>query len=150
MREPKTLFIDTETNLLKLLGFSLGKQVVRSNQLLPSNQHTTFITIQYCWKNQKKGKVILVDPTNPVPALKEFDKLLEKADIVIGKNNARFDNKLINTNRWRAGLPGMPQWVKHKSDDLETQVRKHFRLPSNGLDYISDLVGLGGKIIHGS
>lgn len=146
MKQLKTLFYDTETNLLKALLFRPGKQVVRSQQLMPHNQFTTFITIQYCWKHKKKGSVILVDPTNPLPALEEFEKILQEADIVIGKNNATFDNRHINTNRLMARLPGVSQWVRHKSDDLERQIRKHFNLPSYSLDYVSDLIGLGGKI----
>jgi hypothetical protein len=39
---------------------------------------------------------------------------------------------------------GMPDWGRF-TDDLEKQIRKHFALPSYGLDYLSDILGLGGK-----
>jgi hypothetical protein len=75
----------------------------------------------------------------------EFDEIIKTADHVIGKNNKRFDDKMLNACRMLAGLPGMPEWTRY-TDDLEQQMRKHFRLPSQSLDYISHQLGLGGKI----
>ena len=43
------------------------------------------------------------------------------------------------------GLPGNPEWSKY-SEDLEKQMRRYFRLPSQSLDYISDMCGVGGKV----
>lgn len=60
-------------------------------------------------------------------------------------NSDRFDVKMINAARMFSGLPGMPEWSKY-TDDLEKQMRKHFRMPSQSLDYISHQLGLGGKI----
>lgn len=148
MNKPKILFYDIETGLLKLVGFQLGKQVTRSSQLLPLNQITPIIMIQYCWNNNKKGKAIVLDSTDEKKLrhqLGEFDKLIKEADIVIGKNNTGFDNKHLNIQRLLHSLPAMPDWIL-KSDDLETQFRKHFRLPSQSLDYYSQLLGLKGKI----
>lgn len=143
----KVLFYDIETSLVKALLFRLGKQVVRHTQLLPRNQVTGIITIQYCWKHEKKGKVMLVDIHNPHEAIRKFDALIREADVVIGKNNNRFDDKHINMHRLLdPASEGMPEWVFHKSDDLEKQFRKHFNMLSYSLDYASELLGLGGKI----
>ena len=62
----------------------------------------------------------------------------------IGKNNKRFDDKHVNTMRLIHGLDGRPDLLD-KVDDLESQLRKYFAFPTTKLDYISDLLGLGGK-----
>lgn len=142
---PKVLFYDIETNLLKGLFFSLGKQVVRSNQLAPKNQYTKMISLSYCWNDGKPAKTIVFEEDKWDDQLLAFDKEIKKADVVIGKNSDRFDNKHINTHRLLSGNPGMPDWIKY-TDDLERQFRRHFNLPSQALDYVSDLLGFGGKV----
>ena len=111
--ELQVLFYDIETNLLKFFAFRCGKQVLRHSQLVKNNEFTRIITIQYCWKQNKRGKVILLDPYNPIKGLNEFDALIRQADIIIGKNNIKFDDKHINTNRLLSGLKAMPEWT-HK------------------------------------
>jgi len=74
----------------------------------------------------------------------EFDKLVQEADCVIGKNNWRFDDKHINTQRWMVNEVGRPEWTK-KSDDLEHHLRRNLALPSYKLDYVSKILGFGGK-----
>jgi hypothetical protein len=39
----------------------------------------------------------------------------------------------------------MPDWM-HYRDDLEVQMRRFFRLPSQSLDYLSKQLGVGGKM----
>lgn len=147
MRTPKVVFYDIETCLLLSRCFSLGKQVLRHGQLLTGYFYRThIISITYQvnddepvflhWGESEKDERIMIN---------KFDKVIKSADIVIGKNNNRFDDKLINTERMIHDMDGIPDWLS-KSDDLEKQIRKHFRLPSFSLDYLSHLLGLGGKI----
>lgn len=75
----------------------------------------------------------------------EFDKIIEQADIVIGKNSDRFDNKHLNSQRLLLGLPGKSEWTRH-TDDLEKHLRKHFWFPSYKLDYFDKVTGGGGKV----
>lgn len=138
--KPLIFYYDIETELLKLLAFRLGKQVLTANQLCPKNQITRIICVQYCWNDGKKPKYVLGDEEG----LAFIDECIKKADIVIGKNNTKFDNKHLNTHRLLSKRDGMPDWL-YKSEDLETQFRRYFNLPSQGLDYISNLLGLGGK-----
>lgn len=142
--KPKILFYDIETNLSQFLGFRLGKQVVRHNQLMPEDQYTPIICITYCSNNGKPAKALIVDNHNIKKVIAKFDKICSKCDVVIGKNSDRFDNKHINTQRLLNNLPGRPDWIKY-TDDLEKQFRKHFNLLSQSLDYISTLLKLGGK-----
>lgn len=145
----KLLIYDIETSHLKVRTWALGEQVIRHDQLLnlKSNGQFKILTITYKWYHEKLPVTLDCgnDGTNSDNMIKLFDDELKKADVVIGKNNHRFDDKRVNTARLMASLPGMPQWY-YKSDDLETQIRKYFSFPSHSLDYLSNLFDLGGKV----
>ncbi len=147
MSKPKILFYDIETTPLLAYIWRPGEQVVRHGQLVKGRNVTRIICVTYCWNDGKPAKAIgwgyREQDDGKVVAL--FDTLIKQADVVIGKNSDRFDNKHINTIRFLEGGHAMPDWLK-RTDDLEKQIRKYFNFPSNSLDYISDLLGLGGKI----
>lgn len=65
------------------------------------------------------------------------DFLLEynSADVVMGVNNKRFDDKWINTRAMKYGLSVN---VYVKSYDIQQQARRVFRLPSYSMAYISE------------
>ncbi len=144
MSEFNTLFYDIETGLLSADIFSLGEQVVRHNQLHKHTLYTPILTISYAINNGPVKSLVAPAGYDNKKMIIEFDDIIKSSDVVIGKNNARFDNKHINTQRLLYDLPGMPEWL-HKADDLERQFRKYFYLPSQSLDAISELLGLGGK-----
>lgn len=146
-KKPKVLFYDLETSPLKAYIWSLGKQVVRHGQLDKAYAQYGIICVTYCWNNNKKAQSIDwgYEQQDTGLLVERFDEIINSADIVIGKNNNRFDNKMLNSARMFAGLKGMPEWLK-KTDDLEAQMRRNFRLPSHSLDYISEQLGCGGKI----
>ena len=81
-------------------------------------------------------------PHNTRIQMKILDRMMEQADIIVGKNSDKFDLMLLNTYRLVHGLP--PQH-KLPTDDLEKQFRRHFKLLSQTLDYYSEVLGLGGK-----
>jgi DNA polymerase elongation subunit (family B) len=146
MDKRKILFYDCETTPLKAYIWRLGEQVVRHNQLSSDRDNWDIICITYCWNDGKPAKVLHwgYEEQNSAPVLEKFDELIKQADVVIGKNSDRFDNKHINMHRLFSERPGMPDWTKY-TDDLEKHIRKHFALPSYSLDYISSKLGLGGK-----
>lgn len=73
---------------------------------------------------------------------KALHRILNEADIVIGFNNRRFDDKMANT-----------YFVKHKlgpvspfkTIDLFAVSKGYFKNPSNGLDNVAHKLGYGGK-----
>src|SRR3990167_9829654 len=138
MHKPKILFIDLETLPVKLLSFALGKQYVRNVQLMPRAQLIPIITIQYCWNDRKPPVALIMKPHNTRIQMKILDRMMEQADIIVGKNSDKFDLMLLNTYRLVHGLP--PQH-KLPTDDLEQQFRRHFRLLSQTLDYYSEVLG---------
>lgn len=142
----RVLFYDIETTLLMCTLFAMGEQRVGHNQLVPGFSRWGIICITYCWNDGKPVKCIKWEPETGLKGIIEkFDAIIKTADFSIGKNSDRFDTKMINAARMFEGLPGIPEWVRY-TDDLEKQMRKYFRLPSQSLDYISDQLGLGGKI----
>ena len=145
-KNKKVLFWDMETTYLQARIWRLGEQVVRHDQLVESRDRYDIICIAYAWNDGKPPKILHWDYSkqNSAKMVAEFDKIIRSADIVIGKNSDRFDNKQLNTLRMLHGQYGMPDWTKY-TDDLEKQIRKHFYLPSNSLDYLSKLLGYGAK-----
>ncbi len=139
------LFYDIESILLSFYAFAPGKQYLGHKQLIPGKSRYGIICISYSWNNGPV-KVLKWDPVGRQEKLiKDFDALVSKADHIIGKNSNKFDNKMVNGIRIFTDQPGMPDWIKY-TDDLEQQARKYFRLPSQSLDYMSDQLGLGGKV----
>lgn len=144
-KKPAILFFDCETLPLKARVWQPGKQYVGHKALLPNYEMWDLICIQYCWNDGKPTKVLRYDKHGGTKGvIEKFDKLVREADHCIGKNSDRFDIKIINALRMLNGLPGIPGWNKY-CDDLEKQMRRYFRLPSQSLDYISKMCGIGGK-----
>ena len=146
-KKPKILFYDIETSPLLAYIWRPGKQVVRHGQLSKSRNQYNIICITYCWNDGKAPKALVFDyeKQDCSKIVKEFDKLVKESDITIGKNSDRFDVKHINAQRFLTGGKPFPDWAD-VTDDLEKQMRKFFYFPSQSLDYISDILGLGGKI----
>lgn len=147
IKQPDTLFYDIETTQTVAALFSMGQQYIRHGQLLKGYwSRTHIICITYRWGHEKKAKLLTWGNSikDEKQMIVEFDKLVKQADVVIGKNSNRFDNKHINTQRLWFDLPGMYDWTKY-TDDLEVHMRKNFNLQSNALDYLSEQLGYGGK-----
>lgn len=71
--------------------------------------------------------------------------LLDEADVVMHYNGDKFDLPRLNTELLLAGrTPPSP----YKSIDLYKVMRSNFAFPSNKLAYISERLGLAGKIKH--
>ncbi len=143
--EPKVLFYDVETAPIKAWLFRCGKQVVSPSQLVVGNDKPDIICICWSWEGEKKVHSLQWDKNNNSKAMiKAFTAVCQEADLIIGKNNKSFDDKYVNTMRMFHGLPGEPLLMQ-KVDDLQAQMKQNFFLPSHRLDYISKMLGLGGK-----
>jgi len=146
-KKPKVLFFDIETSPLLIYVWRLGEQVIYPHQIAKQGSAYKIICISYAWDDGKPVKTIDwgFKEQDTAKVVREFDKIIKQADVAIGKNSARFDEKHINAQRFLQNLPPLPQWTQY-TDDLEKQMRKHFIFPSYSLDYISKELGLGGKM----
>lgn len=143
---PNVLIYDIETTPLSSWHFGLGKQVVRHNQLRAPYHYHRIMCVSWAWLHEDTVHSLEFDIKNhdSTALVKEFQKVLEKADVVLGKNNARFDDKHVKMAEVIAGLTPSPAW-KLISDDLETQIRKHFWLASYSLDHVAKMLLGAGK-----
>lgn len=147
IRAPSLLVYDIETCLLRAKLFRPGKQVIRSSQLEQGYFYYTHIMcITYRWAHENETRILTwgENEEDEMEMMRAFDTIIKQADVVIGKNSNRFDNKHINTQRLLYQFEGMPDWTKY-TDDLQVQMKKYLALPSYGLDYYATLLGLGGK-----
>ena len=144
----RILCYDLETPPYQAWVWGCGEQYVRHNQLVKEHDQPGIICVTYCWMDENKPAQCIdwgYEEQDSSRVVEEFDKIIRTADFTIGKNSDRFDTKVLNAVRMLNGLPGFPEWMGYK-DDLEKQMRKYFKLPSQSLDYISGQLGLGGKI----
>jgi hypothetical protein len=86
------------------------------------------------------------DPENDYHILLTLRDLLDEADIVVAHNGKAFDVKKINARFLKHGIPPCSPF---RTVDTLLVARKHFNLPSNKLDYLARLLGLGRKIDTG-
>src|ERR1700677_2937242 len=90
----KLLIYDIETKLLKVWIWRLGEQFVRHDQLDHAYNVDGIISIAYKWYGEKETFVL-----SGHGCVKDFDAIIRKADVVLGKNSDRFDVRHINTQR---------------------------------------------------
>lgn len=147
LSNPNILTFDLETRPLMAYIWDCGEQFVGHKQLVEGYDQFEIICAAYAWNDGKPAKVIGwgYEEQDSSRVVEEFDKIARTADLIVGKNSAKFDVKMLNSVRMMKGLPGLPDWAM-SHDDLERQMRKYFRLPSQSLDYISKHLGFGGKV----
>lgn len=147
MSNPKILVYDIETTPVLAWIWRCGDQVVRHSQLHEKYNQTKIICVTYRWLHEKKSKALVFDIRRQCDkkVLKDFSKLANEADIILGKNNTKFDDKHINFRIFQHGLPPIHD-LRRKSDDLERWMRSTFNMQSYALDYFSKLCTGEGKI----
>lgn len=138
----KILLLDTETAPNTAHVWGLWQQNVGLPQILESGY-------VLCWSAKWLGEPeVLFDSvyaSKPKTMLKKVHKLLDEADAVIHYNGTKFDIPTLNKEFLLYGLkPPAP----YKEIDLLKTARKHFKFPSNKLDYVAKALGLKGKTKH--
>ena len=72
-------------------------------------------------------------------------EVYNSADMVVGQNNDRFDNRWINARAMKFGVH-FNTFVK--SFDIMKQTKRLFRLPSYSMDYITKFLNVENKQTH--
>lgn len=141
---PKVLVYDIETSLIEGLLWWTGKQYVGHNQL---RTEPKIITISYKWVGDETVYILNWDQETQCDKemMKEFIKVYNEADMIIGQNNDKFDNRFVNA---RAMKHNLDINVYIKSFDIMKQTKRLFRLPSYSMDYITKYLGIQGKMGH--
>lgn len=138
----KTLMLDIETSPNLAHVWSLWNQNIGINQLRESTEMLCFAAKWFdkpktmFWSQYHDGRDVMVQKAHG---------LLDEADVVMHYNGTKFDIPHLNREFLLAGLtPPAP----YEQIDLLKTVRKSFRFPSNKLAYVSDALGLEGKVTH--
>ena len=135
----KRLFLDIETSYNIVATFSLYPKFIPHDNIL---HEWHIICAAWKWEGQKRiyGEIANgKDDKNVVSALR--DAIIE-ADEIVYHNGRKFDFRKLNTRVILNDLPPMP---KPREVDTLLQVRKHFGFTSNRLDYLGQILGVGGK-----
>lgn len=77
--------------------------------------------------------------------IKEFIKVLGKADEIVGHNGDRFDIKELRT---RAIIERILMFPKYRTLDTLKKARQYFNFNSNKLDYLGQVLQVGRKLDH--
>lgn len=140
---PRILIYDIETARMQANVWWSGQQYINGNSI---TSEPRIITIAYKWLGEDEVHYLKWNKKqNDKKLLKEFLKEYNQADLVIGFNNDKFDNRYINTRALRHDL----EVNTHvKSLDLMKEAKRLFRLPSYSMNYIARYLGLETKLQH--
>lgn len=139
----KVLVYDIETSRIKANVWWTGKQYVSHAQL---TEEPKIITVAYKWLGQDNVYHLTWDENHSDEDLmKSFLDVYNSADMVIGQNNDKFDNRWVNA---RAAKYGLTVNTHIKSFDIMKQAKKLFRIPSYSMDYITKFLGVTHKQSH--
>lgn len=144
-RPQKRLFFDIETGyyILNIRAWQLKnfKKYFDHNDIVREKE---IICISYKWQGDEK--VHTLDWTiGEKEMLKQFIKVLEEADEIIGHNGDRFDLPFIRT---RCLYHGILMFPNYRTLDTLKKSRSRFLFASNRLDYLGKFMGIGGKEEH--
>lgn len=142
MCTPKRLFFDIEVSPNIGMFWSAGHKIsVPYDNIL---KERAIICICYKWEGQKTVHALTWDTKQcDKDLLKEFMKIANQADELVGHNGDKFDLAWIRTRCLFHKIPAFPNYT---TIDTLKLARSKFRFNSNRLDYIGKFLGLGQKI----
>lgn len=139
----KIMIYDIETSRVTAKVWWTGKQYVGHKQL---TEEPKIISISWKWLGEDKIHALTWDKNHcDKKMVTKFMKEYNSADMVIGQNNDRFDNRWINARAMKHGLH-FNTFVK--SFDIMKQTKRLFRLPSYSMDYITKFLNVENKQTH--
>lgn len=139
---PRILSLDIETSPIIAHNWGLWNQNIGINQII---EHPRVICFAAKFLDERKVHFFSEFHHGPVEMVHRAHELLDEADIVMHYNGDKFDLPRLNKEILLQGrTPPSP----YKSIDLLKVMRQNFGFPSNKLAYISEQLGLTGKIKH--
>lgn len=140
MAGPKILLLDIETAPNRVYTWGLFKQNVSISQIEEPGY-------TLCWAAKWLGskRVMWEGISHHDDFIQTIWDLLDEADMVVHYNGSKFDIPVLNKEFILAELS--PPSPYHEIDLYKT-CRGRFRFASNKLDYVSQALGLGGKVQH--
>lgn len=138
----RTLLLDIETAPHRAYVWGLFDQRIATNQIV---EHGYTLCFAAKWLGERGVIFERRKGSNPRPMLRRVHELLDEADAVVHYNGQRFDVPTLQGEFVRNGFtPPSP----FKQVDLLRTCRRQFRFASNKLDFVSQHLGMGGKVAH--
>ncbi len=139
----RVMIYDIETSRVTAKVWWTGKQYIGHKQLL---EEPKIISISWKWLGDSKIHALTWDKNHcDKDMITKFMKEYNSADMVVGQNNDRFDNRWINARAMKFGVH-FNTFVK--SFDIMKQTKRLFRLPSYSMDYITKFLNVENKQTH--
>lgn len=147
-KTPSVLLYDLETSPRKVWVWAEYEQSV-----LRVAEESYILCFAYKWLGESETHVVSLNDfpgykrskKNDKDLVKRLYELIDEADIVIGQNSDRFDNKWANKQFIKHGLSPISPY---KSIDTLKIAKKHFRFDSNKLGRLGEFLGVGNKETH--
>lgn len=144
VNKPKILIYDIETSRMTVKCWWTGKQFVGHDQIV---EEPKIITIAWKWLGDEDVKCLTWDTHthSDKELVRKFLEEYNKADLVVGQNNDRFDN------RWLVGRAIKYDFDVNafvKSFDIMKQMKRIARIPSYSMKFITKFKGLIDKQGH--
>ena len=145
-----TRILTYDIECIGLLGWTWG---LYDQNVIRVTHPAHILTIAYKWLDEKKVHCISLpdypgykkNPHSDKELAKDFWKVIDEADIVIGHNSNSFDNKIVNSMFIRHKLkPPSP----YKQVDTMRVAKSVGRFTSNKLDDLGDVLEIGRKKDH--
>lgn len=139
----KILVYDIETSRATFKLFWTGKQYVHVNSMVKAPK---IISISWNWLGEEKIYDLTWDKNqSDKEMLIEFLKHYNKADMVIGQNNDRFDNRWVNA---RAAYYDLDVNTMVRSFDIMKEAKSKFRIPSYSMKFMCQYFDVEQKLSH--
>lgn len=137
MNEVKTLVYDIE--ITGILGWAYGMYDTRIHKV---EQQPVMLSFSYQWYGNSKVHHENLSNQNEADLVEKLRDLFDEADVVIAHNANRFDNRVATGKFLQFNLtPPSP----YKTVDTLRVARSVAKLPSNSLDALCELFGIGRK-----
>lgn len=126
------LIYDIETSRTRAWVWWTGKQYISHQQLIDD---PAIITISWKWLGEDNIEYVAWDKNHSdEKVMEKFLEVYNRADMVIGYNNDRFDNRWINARAMKYDLDVN---VHMKSYDIMKEEKRVFRVASYSMAYMS-------------
>lgn len=141
---PKILLYDLET--APAIAYTFGRWKQNISQDAIKQEGNWIICASYKWLGDSEVKSIVfpteVSAQRDDSVVAELWELYEQADAVVAHNSLGFDHKILQA---RCMINGFPSLSSVKVLDTLQMAKKNFRLSSNKLDSIAEILGIGRK-----
>lgn len=145
---PRILLYDLETAPALAYTFGRWKQNIGQDNII--QEGGWIICGGFKWLGEDNVEVIYdksdIRNRGDFTVTHRLWKLFQQADAVVAHNNQSFDFKMLQARCLVNDLPPLPAV---KVIDTLQMAKKNFRLPSNRLDSVAELLGFGRKVQTG-